>query len=118
MKKEEEAYPDTLVWDEHALDELRTIGGAELVQRVVAQSLDDAEHRLDELRQPSVATSRSLWHESAHALHGIAIGLGAMRLSQAVADSLELDSFDRALMYQEFVRHFADLQQALLGFLS
>ena len=113
----EKTCPDAPVWDEHSLDELKVIGGTELVHRVVCQSLDDAEHRLDELRQ-SAAASPNLWRESAHALYGIAIGLGAMRLSHAVADALEVDRFDSALTNEEFTRHFADLQQALLGFLA
>ena len=49
------------VWDEHALDELREIGGQELVKRVVRQSMKDAEDRIIELQElrPEAPPSRA-----------------------------------------------------------
>ena len=107
------------VWDAHALDELRAIGGDELVKTVVRQSLKDAEDRIAELRQLSPEQPLSSWHESVHGLHGVVVSLGAVRLSQIVAEALDLEKFDRAQSYAvEFTQQLSEVRDILAVFLT
>jgi len=107
------------VWDEHALDELRAIGGDELVKTVVRQSLKDAEDRISELRQLKPGQPLSSWHESVHGLHGVVVSLGAVRLSQIVAEALDLDKLDQARSYVvEFAQQLSEVRYILSAFLT
>ncbi len=107
------------VWDAHALDELRAIGGDELVKTVVRQSLKDAEDRITELRQLSPEQPFSSWHESVHGLHGVVVSLGAVRLSEIVAEALDLEKFDRARSYAvEFAQQLSEVRDILAVFLT
>jgi len=110
---------DLPVWDEHALDELRAIGGDELVKTVVRQSLKDAEDRLTELRQLKPGQPLSSWHESVHGLHGVVVSLGAVRLSQIVAEALDLEKFDPTRSYAvEFAQQVSEVRDILAAFLT
>lgn len=107
------------VWDEHALDELRAIGGDELVKTVVRQSLKDAEDRIIQLGQLKPGQPLGLWNESVHGLHGVVVSLGAVRLSQIVAEALDLEKFDRARSHAvEFARQLSELRDILAVFLT
>lgn len=111
------ACPDAPIWDEHALDELREIGGDELVKRVVRQSIRDAEERIEELNE--TCPDASTWHGAAHALHGIALSIGAIRLSQVVADTFQREKLEHAQNYVvEFAHHFSEVREILASFLA
>jgi len=110
--------PDAPIWDEHALDEMREIGGDELVKRVVRQSIRDAEERIEELSETCSEAGASTWREAAHALHGIALSIGAMRLSQIVAETLQREKLEHAQNYVvDFVQHLSDVREVLAALL-
>jgi HPt (histidine-containing phosphotransfer) domain-containing protein len=110
----ENTIPDAPVWDEHALDELREIGGDELVKHVVRQSIRDAEERIDELSETCPEAGASTWREAAHALHGVALSIGAIRLSQIVAETLQREKLEHAQIYVgEFTKYFAEVRVVL-----
>lgn len=79
------------IWDEHALDDMRAIGGDPLVKRVAAQALRDVEDRIVELRESTSPRLRD-WRETAHALYGIALSMGATRLGILVVELLACES--------------------------
>jgi HPt (histidine-containing phosphotransfer) domain-containing protein len=106
--------PDAPVWDEHALDELREIGGDELVKRVVRQSIRDAEERIEELSETCPEAGVNTWREAAHALHGIALSIGAIRLSQIVADTLQREKLEHAQNYVlDFAQYLSEVREVL-----
>ena len=117
--REDARHSDMPVWDEHALDELKAIGGDKLVKTVVRQSLKDAEDRIAELCQLKPEQPLSSWRESAHGLHGVLVSLGAVRLSQIVAEALDLEKFDRARSYAvEFAQQLSEVRDILAVFLT
>ena len=112
------ARPDSPIWDEHAFDELREIGGDELVKRVVRQSIRDAEERIEELSGMCPETRANAWREAAHALHGVALSVGAIRLSQIVAGALERERLEQAQSYVgEFAKYLSEVRDVLAAFL-
>ena len=119
MSAEIAIFLDAPVWDEHALDELREIGGDELVKRVVRQSIQDAEERIEELCGTCIEAGASTWREAAHALHGVALSIGAIRLSQVVAETLQREKLEHAQIYvAEFAQYLAEVRDVLAGFLA
>jgi hypothetical protein len=63
-------------------------------------------------------TGASAWRESAHALHGVALSIGAIRLSQMVAGALEREGPDQAQSYVgEFAKYLSEVRDVLAAFL-
>lgn len=53
------------------------------------------------------------------ALHGIALSIGAMRLSQIVADTLQREKLEHAQNYiVEFAHYFSEVREILAPFLA
>jgi HPt (histidine-containing phosphotransfer) domain-containing protein len=116
---EEKQHYGKPVWDERAFDELRAIGGADLVKRVVRQSIQDAEDRITELRQHRLEAPPNSWREAAHALHGVALSVGAIRLSELIARALDHERIEQAQSYAaEFAQHFSEVRNVLSVFLA
>jgi HPt (histidine-containing phosphotransfer) domain-containing protein len=118
VNAENSGHTDAPVWDEHALDELREIGGDELVKRVVRQSIREAEERIAELSGTCLEAKASTWREAAHALHGVALSIGAIRLSQIVAEALHDEKLEHVRNHTvDFAQYLSDVREALAVFL-
>ena len=116
---EEKQHHDIPLWDEGAFDELRAIGGEELVKRLVRQSIRDAEDRITELHLHEAEAPRGSWREAAHALHGVALGVGAIQLSELIAETLDRESLEQAQSYAaQFAQHFSEVRDVLSVFLA
>ena len=74
---------------------------------------------IEELNETCPNAGASTWHEAAHALHGIALSIGAIRLSQVVADTLQREKLEHAQNYVvEFARYFSEVREVLAPFLA
>ena len=112
-------HHDTPLWDERAFDELRAIGGEELVKCVVRQSIRDAEDRITELRLHEAEAPPGSWREAAHALQGVALGVGAIRLSESIAEALDREILEQAHSYAaQFAQHFSEVREILFVLLA
>jgi HPt (histidine-containing phosphotransfer) domain-containing protein len=107
------------IWNERAFDDLKALRDPDLLKRLVRKCFEDAGVRLNQLRAARIAGHWHLWREYAHGMHGIALYLGAVRLSQAVSEVLDLDDFDQAAEFEaEFTRHLADVRDVLAPLLG
>jgi HPt (histidine-containing phosphotransfer) domain-containing protein len=85
------------------------------VKHVVRQSIRDAEERIEELRETCSEADADTWHEAAHALHGVAMSIGAIRLGQIVADALHCEKVEHAPIYVgEFTKYLAEVREVLI----
>lgn len=100
------------IWNPQALHELEAIGGEPLVAKVVRQCVMDAEGHLQHIVRHG---SDSAWRESAHALHGIALNVGAIRLSYLLETTLA----DREAPAEQWTallaKEFDDLRDVLVS---
>lgn len=101
---------DVPVWNPRALHELEAIGGEPLVAKVARQCVTDAEGHLQ-----SIVTcgTDSAWRESAHALHGVALNVGAVRLLNLLETMLAGREASAAEWAAPLAKELDDLRQVL-----
>ena len=98
------------VWNPQALHELEAIGGEPLAAEVARQCVMDAEGHVQNI----VGRSSDLaWRESAHALHGIALNVGALRLSNLLETMLSGQELTAEQWAAPLSKEIDDLRRAL-----
>lgn len=87
------------VIDKSMLQELVSIGlGFEFVSTLVSETLNDISRAMDRARVAVVDCDIAALRDASHALKGIAINIGAMKLADACAERMRFDS-DRLVMH-------------------
>ena len=98
------------IWNPQALHELEAIGGEPLAAKVARQCVIDGEGHIHKIL---TSGSDRAWRESAHALHGIALSVGAVRLSTLLEATLAGQEATADRWMSQLAEAFDDLRQVL-----
>ena len=98
------------IWNPQALHELEAIGGEPLAAKVARQCVIDGEGHLQKILTSGCDRA---WRESAHALHGIALSVGAVRLSNLLDAMLAGEEATADRWVSQLAEAFDDLRQVL-----
>jgi DNA-binding NarL/FixJ family response regulator len=78
--------------DLKVLSEIRATGDEELIQRFFDQAVADARRCVEDLGKAATRANLEDWRTTVQTLHGVAVTVGARRLSSATADTATLSS--------------------------
>ncbi len=105
---------DPLVFGEDPIDAkvfsgIRALGDNELIQRFIDQSIADATACVEAMTDIAPEITIDVWRAQAQALHGVALTLGARRLSTATSDALALPQAELVNCMGDRTNEFARL---------
>lgn len=84
-----QALGEEPIIDRASLREVESIGGKALVDKTIRQSLEDFGRCLADIRTAAMRQDDEAWRDAVHALRGVALNVGALRLAAAAAQALD-----------------------------